>query len=320
MSSATHADGDKLARFQRALDAFVARLREDRMVQAAVLLGSLDEETIWRRDAIALWIIEQDGVSKRLRADGESVRLFRTLVEDGVNVHVELIPRSRFKRMVEGASRTAFRFNVFCRRRMIYCEDPLLRSWFEQADQAAARDRDREVLVATTWVIEAHRHARRLLEERGDVELAAQALLGAAHGLAAIEVVEHGEVFEGIVMHRALALAPERFRPIYVDLLAAPRDEAAVRVAFAKVGAELDQHAEGRLAPLTRYLAKARRLVPLTEIADHFAHSQLHPWHLEAACEWLVEAGRLEKLSVPFGLTKKSRVEVEEPAYLLDAE
>ena len=70
------------------------------------LADGLTEETIWRKDAIGLWLIEKDGVTKRLRADGEDPRIFRTLVEEGVNLHVELIPRTRFKRMVEGSARS----------------------------------------------------------------------------------------------------------------------------------------------------------------------------------------------------------------------
>ena len=82
----------------------------------------------------------------------------------------------------------------------------------------------------------------------------------------------------------------------------------------------LEKHADTRLLPVLRYLRKEKRLVPLTELADFFAHSQLFPWHLESACEWLEEKGRIEKLSAPFGLTKLSRVEVEEPAYVAHSE
>jgi uncharacterized protein len=60
--------------------------------------------------------------------------------------------------------------------------------------------------------------------------------------------------------------------------------------------------------------------VPLSEISDHFAFSQLHPWHLESACEWLERKGRLQKVSAPFKLTKRSQEQVEEPAYFLDLE
>src|SRR5579872_4209328 len=93
-------DAEKLARFEAALKQFVERIAEDRYVLAIVLVGSLSEETIWRREALGLWIIEADGVSRRLPSDGNDERVFRTLVENGINVHAEVIPRSRFKKMV----------------------------------------------------------------------------------------------------------------------------------------------------------------------------------------------------------------------------
>src|ERR1700739_4350033 len=107
----------RIARFEKGLALFLERVKADSNLLAAVLVGSLSEETVWRRDAISLWLIEKDGVTKRLRADGEDPRVFRTLVEEGVNLHVELIPRSRFKQMVEGTARTAFRYSHFSRRK-----------------------------------------------------------------------------------------------------------------------------------------------------------------------------------------------------------
>src|SRR6185295_15058910 len=154
----------KVARFEKALQLFLERVRADPNLLAAVLVGSLTEETVWRRDSISLWLIEKDGVTKRLRADGEDPRIFRTLVEEGVNLHVELIPRARFKQMVEGSARTAFRFSFFARRKLVYCADPSLGKWFEDADTVARRDQERELCIATTWLIHTHRHAGRLLE------------------------------------------------------------------------------------------------------------------------------------------------------------
>ena len=101
-------DQQKLVRFQKALDQLVARVSEDRYVLAIVTVGSLSDATIWRRESLRLWIIEADGVTRRLRSDGNEERIFRILVEEGINIHAEVIPRSRFKQMVEGSSRTAF--------------------------------------------------------------------------------------------------------------------------------------------------------------------------------------------------------------------
>ncbi len=307
-----------MARFEKALALFLERVRSDSNLLAAVLVGSLSEETVWRRDAICLWLIEKDGVTKRLRADGEDPRVFRTLVEAGVNLHVELIPRTGFKRMVEGSARTAFRFSFFARRKLVYCNDPSLGKWFEDADTVARRDQERELCIATTWLIHAHRHAAQLLESDRDLDLLFQELLGGAHCIAAAEVIASGEVHEGLLIHRALELAPGTMREVYLELLTTSRATTHLAQILARLDGYLEEHAEARLQPVLRYLRKEKRLVPLSELADHFAHSQLYPWHLESACEWLERKGRLGKFSAPFGLTKLSRVEVEEPAYLCE--
>jgi len=310
----------KLARFEKALQLFLDRVRADPNLLAAVLVGSLTEQTVWRRDAISLWIIEKDGVTKRLRADGEDPRIFRTLVEEGVNLRLELIPRARFKRMVEGSARTAFSYNFFARRKLVYCNDPSLGKWFEDADTLARRDQERELCIATTWLIHTHRHASRLLEHARDLALVFETLLEAAHCVAAAEVIVAGEVCEGLIIHRGLELAPAIMREVYLDVLASPRTEENLRKTLTTLDQYLEKHAETRLLPVLRYLRKEKRLVPLSELADHFANSQLYPWHLEAACEWLEEKKRIGKFSAPFGLTKLSRVEVEEPAYLCESE
>jgi uncharacterized protein len=311
---------EKLKRFESALDLFLQRVRKDPNVLAAVLVGSLTEETIWRKDAIGLWLIEKDGVTKRLRADGEDPRIFRSLVEEGVNLHVELIPRTRFKRMVEGSARTAFRYSFFARRTLIYSDDGALAKWFEQADTLARKDQDRELCIATTWLIHAQRHARRLLEDAKDLELTFQELLCCAHAVAAAEVIASGEVYEGLMIHRALQLAPKVMKDLYVDSLKGARTAPRLKKKLAGFEAYLERNAEVRLQPVLRYLKKEKRLVALSELSDYFAHSQLFPWHLESACEWLEEKGRIGKFSAPFALTKLSRVEVEEPAYLWEQE
>src|SRR5262249_16594165 len=190
---------EKVVLFEKALELFLDRVRADSNLLAAVLVGSLTEETVWRRDSISLWLIEKDGVTKRLRADGEDPRVFRTLVEEGINIHVELIPRSRFKRMVEGPARTAFRFSFFLRRKFVFCTDTSLAKWLEEAGTVARRDQERELCIATTWLIHVHRYAARLIEPERDLELAHQELICGAHCVAAAEVIASGEVHEGIV-------------------------------------------------------------------------------------------------------------------------
>lgn len=312
-------DVEKVARFEAALNQFLERIAEDRYVLAVVLVGSLSPETIWERESLSLWIIEADGVSRRLPSDGNSERIFRLLVENGINLHAEVIPRSRFKKMVEGASRTAFSCNFFAERRIVYSTDPSIKNWFDKANSIAIKDQERELLTFSTWTIHAHRHARKRLEIKGDLELATQETLWAAHSVAHTEIIRQGQVWEQDVIYRAIEVDPALFQKIYLNVLAKRKNRRVLQAALDALDGYLDKHYKTHLKPLLGYLKKQNRLVPLSEISDHFAFSQLHPWHLESACEWLEAKGRLQKLSAPFKLTKRSLQRVEEPAYFLDA-
>src|SRR5262245_47218909 len=143
-------DVAKLARFEVALQQFVERLGEDCYVLAIALVGSLRAETIWERESLSVWIIEADGVSRRLPSDGNDERVFRILVENGINIHAEVIPRSRFKKIVEGASRTAFSCNFFAERQMAYSKNPSIESRFKKANSMATKHQEPELRTFST--------------------------------------------------------------------------------------------------------------------------------------------------------------------------
>lgn len=305
----------KLARFQLALDQFLSRAAEDRYVLAIVLVGSLTGETIWMRESIGVWVVEADGVTRRLRSDGDDERIYRLFVENGINIHAEIIARSRFKQMVEGASRTAFSCNFFAKRQVVFSRDASIDNWFEQANSVATKDKERELLAFSTWTIYAARQARKLLMVKQDLLLAHQELLSAAHSLAYTEIIRVGLVCEEIPIHRAIALNPELFQTTYVELLSGKCNRKKLSNALTTVEEYLLQNYPAHLKPLLAFLKKEDRVVPLSEIGDHFAFSQIYPWHIEAACEWLEQRGVLQKFSMPFKLTKRSLETLEEPAY-----
>ena len=308
----------KKAAYDLALEQFVEALKQDRYVLAAVLVGSLEEAVIWRKESIYTWIIETDGVTRRHASDGKEERIFRTLTAGGVDIHAELIPRSRFKQMIEGTSRTAFTHSFFALRRLLFTTDPSIERWFGEANALATKDQRRAQLVTATWVLHGARSARKCLELREDVGLAHQEVLGTAWGLAALEIVRRGEVYEGEIIERAQELRPELFDEIYTNVLAQPPRRETLQRALDQIDAELDAHWQEVFTPLLRFLAKEGGAVPLSRICDHFAFTQLYPWHLESACEWMSRKGYLEKFSAPYRLTTKSRVELEEPAYVYD--
>ena len=304
--------------FRDALDGFVERIEEDRNILAIVLVGSIREDLIWRKDTIGLWIIEGDGVSKRLQSDGNDERIFRIFVEDGINIRAELIPRSRFKQMVEGSSRTAFSCNFFSHRELVYCRDSSIEKWFDTANTVATKDQEKERMIATTWIIGAARYARKRIERKSDLDLGCEAVIWAVHGIACVEVINAGEVYEHAAIYRALEIKPDLFKRIYTDLISKKKTKKLLLSVLDHIDQYVADHAMENLAPVLKFLKKENRTVPLSQLCDHFAHSQIYPGHLESACEWLEREGHIEKLATPFQITKKSRTDVEEPAYFYD--
>ena len=311
---------ERTSEFKSALKSFTKRLADDKNILAAVLVGSIEEEFIWQKDSIGFWIIETDGVSRRLKSDGKDERIFRTFVEDGINIHAELIPRSRFKQMVEGSSRTAFSSNFFAHRELVYCEDKSIEKWFDTANTVATKDQEKERMIATTWVIQSARYARKRIQRKKDLELGYEAVIWAAHSIACVEVINAGEVHEHEAIYKALKLKPKLFKSIYTDLLTKKRTKKLLLTALDTIDEYVQENAEENLRPVLHFLKKQKESVPMSHIAEHFAHSQIYPWHIESACEYLEREGILEKLAMPFQITKKSRVDVEEPAYFYDAE
>ena len=151
-----------------------------------------------------------------------------------------------------------------------------------------------------------------------DLELARQSLIWGAHSVAAIEVIKAGEVYEHEAIYKAIEVEPKLFKTIYLDPISKKPTTKTLLAALEGIENYIDQNSEAYLKPLIKYLAKQKGIVPLSELSIHFAYSQLYPWHLESACEWLADNGYVEKLSAPFKLTKKNRVDVEEPAYQIN--
>jgi predicted nucleotidyltransferase len=57
-------------RYEGALEAFVARVRQDGHILAAVLFGSLAYDEVWERSDIDLWLIARDDSTSQWRTPG----------------------------------------------------------------------------------------------------------------------------------------------------------------------------------------------------------------------------------------------------------
>jgi len=297
-------------KYEAALETLIAKVRMDPYILAAVLLGSLSHDTVWRRSDIDLLLVTQE---TRLKQEG------LCLVELGVNIHSLLTTRSEFRRMLEGSVQGSFIHSLLVKGRMLFSREEPLVELFEARHRLSERDRATQLLRAVSSVLPGSAKAEKWFYVKRDFDYCSFWILKCVDSLATIEVLLHGEIPGREVIHRALVLNPELFRVLYTDLLHGHATEESLERALGLIQSYLYAHADVLFEPVLSYLREEGELRSMTDINHHFSrHFNIEG--VDIACEWLADEGYLQKLATPVRLTDKSRIEVEEAAYYFSGE
>jgi hypothetical protein len=299
-------------RFTAALDTLVDALKTDRSILAAILCGSLSHDVVWEKSDIDLMLVTID--DKKVESAGVS------LYADGVNVHVNLIPRAEFRKIVEGSTDNSFVRALLAKGRVLYAHDETIAELCGQLDKMGAHDTQVQLLRAATSALPSIYKAHKWLVTRGDLDYTALWILYAATGLAQIEVVSRRLVADREVIPQALTLNPPFFKKIYADLLNQRKTTESVTDALDAVDAYVAERAPALFAPIVNHLRDVGEARCAREIENHFSR-HFNISHVTTACEYLADLQLIGKASLPVRLTKKSTAEVQELAffYLSDA-
>ena len=293
-------------RFTVALDALVEEVRKDRAILAAILCGSLSHDVVWEKSDIDLMLVTID--DKKV----ESSDL--PLYADGVNVHVNLIPRAEFRRVIEGSFDNSFVRALLAKGRLLYTHDDTIADLCAQAQTIGARDTQLQLLRAATYALPSIYKAHKWLITRGDLDYTALWILYAATGLAQIEVVSHRLVADREVIPQAMKLNPEFFKKIYTDMLNGRKTRKGVQDALDAIDGYLAERTPRLFALIIDHLRDVGEARSSREIDDHFSR-HLNVNHVTTACEYLADQQLIGKASLPVRLTKKSTIEVQELAF-----
>lgn len=295
-------------RFLAALDSFVARVRQDSYIIAAILCGSLAYDTVWAKSDIDLVLVGRD--------ERWPFRLY-CLVEDGINIHATLYSRARFKRELEQALQGSFFSSYISRSTLLFSLDPTIDEYYDGMLQLGGADRERGLLLATLEVLPALAKAEKWLVVKADPAYCFQWLTYVVGGLARIEIIQGGEIPGRELVQQAMRFNPELFRALYFDLLSHPTDAQALRAALDQVVAYLDERTPTLFRPVLAYLAEAGGPRRVSEI-NAFFRTRLQTDAIGYVCEWLAERGVIGQIAVPMRLTERSRATVDEAAYFYD--
>jgi hypothetical protein len=294
-------------RFTAALDALVERLKRDRSILAALLCGSLAHDRVWERSDIDLALVTID--------DAKVPSGSMSLNADGINVHAFLMPRSGFRKLVEGEVQNSFAHALLVKARLLYTHDESIARLCEGLREMGARDRSIRLLNAATNALGALDKAHKWLITRGDLDYTALWILYAATSLAQIEVIAAGRIADREVIPDALALNPAFFTIVYSDLLNRPKTKAGVAAALKAADDYVRERTPLLFALVLDYLREAGEARSASEIDSHFRR-HFDIGSATAACEYLAAEGAIAKVSLPARLTRKSSADVEELAFV----
>lgn len=294
-------------RYEEALESFVARVKQDRYIVAAILFGSLAYDDVWEQSDIDMLLIVRDD-----KADDR----FYTLVENGISIHTNLVTRSKFKATFERALQGTWAQSVLARSTLLFSTDETLQAYYENVRHVGSRDREMQMLTALNPVLSLLTKAEKWLVVKNDPIYSFLYMMNLITFLANVEVLWHADVPGREVIQQAITYNPEFFIPLYTDLAQQPKDAEVMRQAIQKIYGYIEEKQEVLFRPILNYLSEAGSVRSSTEIGEYF-QKRLGSG-ITLICEWLAERGVIQKVATPLRLTEKSRVTMDEAAYYYD--
>jgi len=293
--------------FTAALDTLVAQLKQDRSVLAVLLCGSLSHDTVWAKSDIDLAVVTVD--------DRKIEGGMMALNADGVNVHAFIIPRTEFRRLVEGSIQHTFMHSLLAKGRLLYTHDDTIARLCEGLREMGARDRQVQLLRSGAHALAAIYKAHKWMITRGDLDYTALWILYAATSLAEIEVISAGRLVDREVIPLAASINPAFFTTIYTDLLNRKKSRALVQAALDAVDRYVEERTQRLFSLVLDYLRDAGEARSSGELDAHFTR-HYDVGHASMACEYLADRGLIGKVSLAARLTKKSNVDIQEQAFV----
>lgn len=295
-------------RYESAVDGLVEKLKGDRLVLAAILAGSLAHDEVWEKSDIDLVLVVSD--------DAKDVQSYG-LVEDGINVHAYLVPRSKFVAVVNGSLQGSFLHSLLSKGKLLFAQDESLVALVGTLGHLGGRDREIAMLGVAGAIFPVLTKAEKWLYAKRDPRYCFFWMMKLVDDIARLEVLHHGEVPGRETVQQARRFNPSLIEAIYDRPIEGPKALDAMEEALTLVREHLLARRE-MFAPLLDYLAEADGPRSASEIAHHFKR-QTGLDQVDSVLEWLAEQGIVHKLAIPCRLLPKSRVSVEEAAFTLEA-
>ncbi|AZN42454.1 hypothetical protein [Paenibacillus albus] len=298
------------AKYKEALQVFVEKTRSDDQIIAAVLLGSLSYDQVWEKSDIDIKLIVHD---QKLIKHG------MCFVENGIAINASIQTRDEFKRWIEKSLSTSFVHSYMLRGTLLFTKDKSLEDYLTDIRYIGERDRQLQLLQLGCFVLGGLAKVEKWLYVKEDEMYSAFWMIKMIDTLAQIEVVRNNEVPMREAVLQAMRINPAFFQQVYVGLVGGAIDKDKVKATVELIVRFVQDREKELFAPILDYLHQEQDVRSISEMVEKLGMvMRTDTGTLELACSWLVDRGYLSLFPTDVKATPKSRVYLEEPAYLLE--
>lgn len=290
-------------RYTNAVNCFIEKLKDDQNIISVIVCGSLSYDTVWEKSDVDMTVIVRD---QQLKNHSYCI------VEDGIIINVYLIQRSDFRRGMERNIGGSISHSFYSKGQVVYTTDESIKEYFEELKQIGIKDQEMSIFKTACELVGCLNKAEKWLKVRNDYLYSQYYILKAVSIMANMELILHNEIPTRESILRAKEINPELIKYFYEDAMSYQWNYERLSDAIKKIDEYLVVNIELISKPLIEFLSD-NEVKSLTDIA-HFTNDDTH--FVEGICEYLSDKGVIEKVSKTIRITPKSRMAVEEVAYL----
>ena len=290
-------------RYQKAIDSFIDKIRDDQNVIAVIVSGSVAYDVIWEKSDVDTTVVVRD---QPLKSHSLSI------IEDGITFNLWLLPRSSFKRDTEGAIGGSMMQSYLSNGKIVYSKDESLYEHFENLKYIGEDDRAISALFLADMLIAVMHKVQKWMTVRKDLKYAQYFFLKAAEGVADMELCIRGIPTSRSAIQKAQMLNPEIMKIFYHEPMAHLMTEAELTDGLKRLNGYIEEQMDLFKKPVIAYLSDGE-LKTTTMIAKHL---RIDSHYIIDVLDYLAEKGVIEKVSHLIKLTPKSRSSVEEIGFL----
>ena len=291
-------------RYNEAILSFIDKIRSDPNVIAVIVYGSVSHGTLWEKSDVDMTVVVRDQ-----KLEHKSYGIY----EDNILINVDLIQRSDFKRGMEKSLTGSVGHSFGATSRIMYTTDDSLYEYLEDYKKIGRADVEKALFFMIDGLLGIMEKVEKWLVVKNDPTYARYYIMMAADAIAKIEVCSRYQVPTREAILQARELNPGLIDKFYYKPMSGEMTEQEIYALLKEMEGYILTHIDAVVSVAADFFGDGE-IKTGTQIFSHFK-TGLH--FLHPILDFLCDKGYLEKISQTIRLTPKSKLAVEEMAFIM---